>query len=968
MTHLKLLTALTAFVLLTACGGATPTATGEPAQTIDCAANPFEASCIAEDIGAPMRLTACLADITTNPLCTGDAGIATVFCEENPFDTRPACTADTYLSLRVEDCITAGNAGIARCNTVFTASASNTCLTNPFTDACKADGAFATYADTARTNRVSFCGISGNETNALCTALTTCQANPFGATCGGAYFEPAKNSYCLDNPAEGSCVNAADWVGGFQNPPNTAASFTGRAKFHEFLQGTAVGLNPGNVRIFEGPPQVHPLNFTSLGGDKKNGVAWFYGGSGFLGDLLRAGVPATPRTRLYAGILSGTSLGAPLATADVSVSVPWEARIQWTYFTLAINRPTTPISEITNFELTVDFANSEISGFVNRAGAEHFLLKATFNDTGWFAGTITHGIFAGNDKDATPINATPGSLTGIIGKEGAVGAFISTEAHGFINASDMLFVQRAFVGGFIARPPTAAELTERAMVEEARLQKLREENIAKMKKAQMAQELLDSQVTYTDWVEVTRPDTARATPLANQFLTGADGLTTATGNSGSLNLNNAKPTGMDTTAFGGDSNDGFQVFTNGISGNEDPTNFYAGILTTTNLGAPLTELTAKGAWQGRLYAARDTVLADTNNAINTEVADFTPMVNFTMKTISATIPGVTNFGGVAIVADTVSYDFTAMWDERGVFQGTINRTVAGATEGDDDVVSAGLLRGIIGQEGAVGVFISNADADVTYAGGFVAESPAPRGTQAFWLSNARNSANTQFLTFRSASAGVATADDGSANLITGDATVLNALDGDGITVSPNYTVTLDDLNDVSNSEDIKSGFGLALALKGVTFGNYYIGLLSGTNVGAPFTDTNQPAAEWTGEVSLYGGASNNFRDIPITLAVTFDDTNGGSIGHATDTYTYFNGQRDADESDIQRLSINGKFDANGVIYGRTTYRYSSQGVNDEELSLSGLIGVNGAVAVFGGFSSGDSIAYVGGFVVTPPAN
>ena len=230
----------------------------------------------------------------------------------------------------------------------------------------------------------------------------------------------------------------------------------------------------------------------------------------------------------------------------------------------------------------------------------------------------------------------------------------------------------------------------------------------------MAQELLDSQVTYTDWVEVTMPDTARATPLANQFLTGADGVTTLTnGTVGFVNLNNAKPTGMDTTAFGGDVKDGFHVYSNDRSTGTDPTNFYAGSLTTTNLGAPLTMQTASGTWQGRLFAARDTVVVNAETLINAEVADFAPTVNFGMKTISATITGVTNFGGVDIPANTVSYDFTAVWDARGVFQSTINRTLSG-------VVSAGVLTGLIGQEGAVGVFISNAGAAVGYAGGFVA--------------------------------------------------------------------------------------------------------------------------------------------------------------------------------------------------------------------------------------------------------
>ena len=178
-----------------------------------------------------------------------------------------------------------------------------------------------------------------------------------------------------------------------------------------------------------------------------------------------------------------------------------------------------------------------------------------------------------------------------------------------------------------------------------------------------------------------------------------------------MNLNNAET--ADGTDWDGDINDGFHVYSNDRSTGTDPTNFYAGILTTTNLGAPLTETTASGIWEGRLYAVRDTVIVNAETIINSEVANFAPTVTFSTKTISATIPGVTKLFGVDIAANTVSYDFTAVWDARGVFEGTINRNLS-------DVASAGVLTGLIGAEGAVGVFISNAGAAVGYAGGFVA--------------------------------------------------------------------------------------------------------------------------------------------------------------------------------------------------------------------------------------------------------
>ncbi len=667
MTHLKLLTALTAFVLLTACGGGGGSKS-EQVTPADCTAKPFAAFCLADTSALALRITACIAD---------------------------------------------GNAAEGRCARLTPNAATNaaivTCLTDPFGAACTAsDFVFSTHADNAQANRVGFCTGAGNETNRLCpTLVRDCIVTPFDATCGVAAFESVKKSYCLDsdNHAEGSCVNAADWVDGFTTPLHHQAEKSNRPSRYEFLRGTANGLNNSDVRFnFKGSivvPDIVTLTLETLGGDKKNGVAWFPGGTG---SNAEPNLGFVAFNRLYAGIFSGTSLGAPLATADVSASVPWEGRIQWLWFENVVTTLPTH-SAITNFHLTVDFANSEISGFVNRAGAAHFLLKAEFDDSGRFAGRITHGTFAGNDKDATPIHDTPGTLTGIIGKEGAVGAFISDQDHNFRIGSSSQVTYQAFVGGFVARPPTVAELTERARVEEARLQQIREEDIARMERERIAQELLDSQVTYTDWVEVTSPDTARADPLANQFLTGSDGDATVATHINNTNLSNATNGG---TAFGGDATVGFQIFqgTNSVAEGTDTTNFYAGILTTTNLGAPLTENTAEGTWKGYLYAAR------VEDAEGDEQADFTPMVNFSTTTISATITGVTNFRGAAIVADTVSYDFTAMWDERGVFQSTINRTVAGATDDDDDVVSAGLLRGIIGQEGGIGIIHKNMPAEL----------------------------------------------------------------------------------------------------------------------------------------------------------------------------------------------------------------------------------------------------------------
>ena len=178
-------------------------------ELTDCLTNPFATAC--ESVTAftdfalarTNRLTFCNdSDNVANGLCTGE-NLMNV-CVADSFNA--ICFAgDTYLPARVNNCITDGNAGETKCDNLFTASASNDCLTNPFTDACEADGAFGTYAGMARTKRETFCESGSGE---ICTALTTCQDNPFDPSCES-YFESAKIPHCIEdsNGDETRCEN-----------------------------------------------------------------------------------------------------------------------------------------------------------------------------------------------------------------------------------------------------------------------------------------------------------------------------------------------------------------------------------------------------------------------------------------------------------------------------------------------------------------------------------------------------------------------------------------------------------------------------------------------------------------------------------------------------------------------------------------------------------------------------------------
>ncbi len=130
------------------------------------------------------------------------------------------------------------------------------------------------------------------------------------------------------------------------------------------------------------------------------------------------------------------------------------------------------------------------------------------------------------------------------------------------------------------------------------------------------------------------------------------------------------------------------AFTN--SGNK----LYVGLLDSTNLGAPLSNGTKDGDWKTKL-----SVLTNTGS----ETADFTLVVDFATQSLAvkATAPTVGDLGIISIAGK-----FTL----NGVIYGTVNFTTAGVAT----------LTGLIGTNGAVGIFASDSTSNTTYVGGFVA--------------------------------------------------------------------------------------------------------------------------------------------------------------------------------------------------------------------------------------------------------
>ncbi|MCA8835667.1 MAG: transferrin-binding protein-like solute binding protein, partial [Proteobacteria bacterium] len=368
------------------------------------------------------RLTFCNDNMNVaNGLCTGE-NLMNV-CVADPFNA--ICFTDaTYLPARITNCITGGNAGDMKCDTIVSDSTMNdaitNCLENPFATACESVSAFTTFA-LARTNRVSFCEIGGNESNALCmdTTLTNlCEFNIFSTACIGQPNIPnLRVASCLDDGnmnkdpscAEVLLVNHADYLATFATPPpaTVAAAVASTAILSHFLSVGEGGIDT------TGLGDVTPVTLRLGGdnddeGDNPNGVTFVDG------EIQR-------EIQGFVGLLPTTNLGAPLVEAPMDTT--WEGR-----YLSGLDLTTYPIT------FTVNFGTKKITGADTQTYITDFDLD--FTATGVITGNVSASL--GGRTDTAPVR-------GLIGEQGLVGAFANTDG-GTRGGT--------FYGGFVAENPS----------------------------------------------------------------------------------------------------------------------------------------------------------------------------------------------------------------------------------------------------------------------------------------------------------------------------------------------------------------------------------------------------------------------------------------------------------------------------------------------------------------------------------
>ncbi len=594
-------------------------------------------------------------------------------------------------------------------------------------------------------------------------------------------------------------VTASDWTRSFTDGIPIKINQT--TTKNEFLVGSVLGrldetgagnvVNRGSLNLAQST-----YNGVKLGGDVTDGVSFFR--------TLNNG-----KNYNYAGLYSGTDLGAPLEeTFRGDATANWGGRIRtagWFNFD-------------TDFILKINFGTKKlnVAELRNPADTDQWLMitDAEYDDDGVISGRI----LIDEDNDPQGIFEQYGFLTGLIGQEGAVASFISTgdnvdgattttgTKEGITRTSDY-----DYAGGFVASPPAIAAPA-------------------------------NPNITIDDWISG-----FTNTPKRNAKRYDPDGMPP---NAFLLRDDPARREiwkktdggflGLD--AVDGDATDGVDFFPQDINSytRSARRNYFAGIWDSTDLGVALPLGVAFNGKTSAEWRGKFSVFQGTNARLD---KDFMLTVDFINNSFST---------AMAIEAGALDYYLSGNYDADGmIITGRVSRS-------DDGIVKNGILTGLIGHEGAVGAFVSgsNADKDAIeggtgnegYAGGFVAIATPAIATPAI---DARDLPNYNAIPFTMAGLrNTATPNRGFLRIVDGA-----ALNTDGITDPVPFTGRRDSTAD-------SPGFG-----DGYTFvrNGGYAAILPTTDLGLPNPVGNGQAtdARWTGTYSLGD-------DLATNEAITFD--------------------------------------------------------------------------------------------------
>ncbi len=684
-------------------------------------------------------------------------------------------------------------------------------------------------------------------------------------------------------------VTFSDWTGSFTSPPSNTLNPVQRRS--QFLAGGTSGLNPTDAQDLRDSITLNLSDSTFEGewldGQSAFGVSFFYDAE---------------TTHFYAGLLRSTNLGAPLRQPRGKLFYYGQFR------TIGDN----PVN--TDFTLEIGF-NGKIEAFVKQAGTNYYHLKGTFDGNGVITtGTVDYGAFT-NIATRTPSRnstRTPGILTGLIGMDGAVGVFIAGTGD-----KNTITGNTAYAGGFVAvpNPPGDRDAT-----------------------------------TFADWSRSfsappsTRLDTE--TPR-HQFLAGgASGLTTAGSyvvKSGSLNIDEIIFEGLTPPRLS--FADGSVEFFVGVV--KEIKYGYAGLLPSADVGSPSSiSATYKGQFSGILF----------NNHGEAEiVTDFIITTDLTNRTLSFNVANTFN-DGVFVARDVAI-------DGNGVFSGSILHdrfNITGGQSASNAPDTVGSLSGIIGEDGVIGAFYGGVAATNSgFVGGFVARPSDEvslnlrRVAFSDWVSKNFDLYDPRVSTTTPISIG--NDDIAQFTRLNTETRSNQFLAGGGATLDETGAQFVSQRGSLNLSSATHIGRRLwGDSRDGVAFfsnaGNYYAGLLSGTDLGAPLKE-NAASAEilYKGQFRAIGAGD---RTITSDLTIHFNFYAGLNNGNVA----YINAW-------AGRYFLNGTIDRAGVLTGSAKFTPATG--TAVRGPLTGLISKNAAVGVFHSGAATGADGFAGGFAALP---
>ncbi len=415
-----------------------------------------------------------------------------------------------------------------------------------------------------------------------------------------------------------------------------------------------------------------------------------------------------------------------------------------------------------------------------------------------------------------------------------------------------------------------------------------------------------------------------------------------------------------------DSDSGFAIAGGLIdNGGTDVYKQYVGLLSGTDLGAPLRDDAHSGRWDAKVFIRVSVSEAGNHNILIHQ--DFKLDVNFRAKTLTSFYTRNDGGGSILYFNDSdseflrhpqfriVNGKFTA----NGVIYGTV-RLYAGQSN------SLGTLTGLIGQDGAVGIFASNDNRQADYVGGFVAKPRALTQNFAKWVDSfdagGVNAAETLQSSGFSNSARI------SADFIKLDRTDKILIHGRAL------DTTVVRLNETPGRDGYESGF--AYAYSDTSLLQLYVGLLPATDVGRSLPLISSPInTVWTGRIAGTV-AETDFSNDNFHLNISYG-SGGGKITtpifgdayyYSLNSFKFFGSPTvlPIPAGGRNTIAVNGTFNSNGVISGNVGFNSGST----ENGTLTGLIGQSGAVAVFNGafsnlYTGFFKIPYAGGFAIAP---